>query len=76
MAIGWCGTQLSDASDTPRSNINGTEAAIFTLGLIAYALGWPDYPMNWDRGKQFDQPDCRSYQVLIDEDGKVEVVKR
>ena len=76
MAIGWCGTQLSDGSDKPRSNINGTEAAVFTLGLIAYALGWSDYPMNWDRGKQFDQPDCRPYEVLIDEDGKVDVAKR
>ena len=76
MPITWCGARISDASDRPRSNINGTEAAVFTLGLIAYALGWDDYSMKWDRGKKFDEPDTRPYHVTLSEDGEVEVVKR
>ena len=76
-AITWNGPRLAEPCEKPRSDMKGTETALYALGLLGAALDWEDFPLEKnERIERFKQPDTRPYKVVLDEKGSVEVVKR
>jgi hypothetical protein len=71
--IGWCGARVADFSRTPRSNINGTQGAVYAADLAAFALGgasatWPGYKKDI-----IDAGEKHSLRVKINHSGKAEI---
>jgi len=77
MPIGWNGPRLAGPSEKPRSDLKGTEGALYALGLLGAALDWEDFPLERnDRVEGYKRPATHPYRVVLDEAGHVEVVKR
>jgi len=72
--IGWGGALVAAESDKPRSNVNGTQAAVWALGIAGAFLGWKDAKLanplaDWrERRAQYKN------RVRLTADGKAEVV--
>jgi hypothetical protein len=47
-AIGWCGAKITGTPEKPRGNVNGSQSAKYSLGLIGETLGWEKMAdMGW-----------------------------
>ena len=72
--IGWCGAHIASQSDTPRSNINGTQAAIYSFGLAGKYLDWKDNPLKYPLEGWQENVAKMKYRIELQDDGKVKVV--
>ena len=74
--IGWCGASICGRSPRPRSNVNGTQGAVWCLGMIGEYLGWEGMPFSNPQGGWRERVARRRYAVEILDGGRVEIVAR
>ncbi|MBN1554899.1 MAG: hypothetical protein JXA11_09145 [Phycisphaerae bacterium] len=72
----WNGAVICGNSDTPRSNINGTQGAIWALGMIGNYLGWPEMPFPDPQGDWRERIAKLNYAITISKNGIVEISKK
>jgi hypothetical protein len=70
----WCGAPIAPKADSPRSNVNGTQAAIWSFGISAKYLGWKDVPLEYPRGEWRKNLTKRKYIAQLTPEGRVKVV--
>lgn len=73
-AIGWCGASIAPKTNSPRSNINGTQGAIWAFGISAKYLGWKDTCLKYPRGEWQKNLTKRKYIAQLTPKGRVKVV--
>lgn len=72
----WSGASICGNSDAPRSNINGTQGAIWALGMIGNYLGWKDMPFNNPQADWHERIATLKYAIIINKNGIVEISKK
>ncbi len=75
-AIGWCGATICGPPEAPRGNVNGTQAAVWCLGMLAPYLGWNDLPLPRPRGKWRENVAAMKYRIEADANGRIDIARR
>jgi hypothetical protein len=68
--IGWCGASITGPAQQPRSDQTGTQAAIWSLGMIARHLDWPEVPWVDPQGDWRERVAKLRHRVVVDDDGR------
>lgn len=74
--IQWCGAQISMVSQKPRSNMVGTQAILYILGLLSSYLGWENFKISNPLGNWQEKIEKLKYRIVLNTSGKVEIVKK
>lgn len=72
----WCGGRICDNSDTPRSNINGTQGAMWALGIIGHYVGWTEIPFPDPQANWRERVERLKYRITVGRNGNVEIFKK
>jgi hypothetical protein len=74
--IQWCGAEICGSPTQPRSNMNGTQGALWAFGLIGPYLGWTNLPFENPQAGWRERVARLKYRIVLTPGGKVAIVQR